>query len=276
VKNLCIFPFMKLFQILMPAFIVFMACNHNPYRASNKTYKKQVKAFAKELRRQPVQNINGAPFWTGTTNFNLRKPNLVIIHHTAQDNCSQTLQTFKVPRTQVSAHYVICKNGTVHHMLNDYLRAWHGGVARWGNISDVNSCSIGIELDNNGTEPFSETQLASLLVLLDTLKTRYNIPTANFIGHADVAPTRKVDPNITFPWKALAARGFGHWYDDTTNLRVPEHFNPLQALRVIGYDIRDSTAAILAFRRKYLQQEGDEALTDADKKILYTLCPKYQ
>ena len=96
----------------------------------------------------------------------------MIIHHTAQNSCLQTLRTFTLPRTQVSAHYVICKDGTVYQMLNDYLRAWHAGVSKWGNVSDINSASIGIELDNNGFEPFTEPQMQNLLVVLDTLKKR--------------------------------------------------------------------------------------------------------
>jgi len=267
---------MKLFQNPMWLLLLVVACNRNPYRTTNKSYKKQVKAFAKQLRQQPPQDVNGAPFWAGTTNFNLRKPNLVIIHHTAQNSCDETLKTFTQPSTQVSAHYVICKDGTVHHMLNDYLRAWHGGVARWGNLTDINSSSIGIELDNNGFEPFTEPQINSLLILLDTLKTKYNIPTANFIGHADIAPTRKVDPNVFFPWKILADKGFGLWYDDTTNLVVPESFNNVEALRIIGYDVHDSTAAIAAFKRKWEGQDSSNVLFDVDRKILFTLYQKYQ
>ena len=267
---------MKLFQNLIVIVVLFIACNRNPYRATNKVYKKQVNAFAKSLRQQPKQNINGAPFWAGTTNFNLRKPNLVVIHHTAQNSCGQTLKTFTQPQTGVSAHYVICKDGTVHHMLNDYLRAWHGGVARWGNISDVNSASIGIELDNNGIEAFTQPQLNNLLILLDTLKTKYNIPAANFIGHADVAPTRKIDPGVLFPWETLAGHGFGLWYDDTAGVVVPEHFDNIQALRTIGYDVRDSAAAISAFSRKYLRQDSGKTLFDAGRKILYTLQLKPQ
>ena len=209
----------------------------------------------------------------GTTNFNLRKPNLVVIHHTAQNSCDQTLKTFTLPRTSVSAHYVICKDGTVHQMLNDYLRAWHGGVGRWGSITDVNSASIGIELDNNGTEAFAEPQLNSLLSLLDTLKKRHNIPPANFIAHSDMAPTRKVDPNINFPWQRLSQQGFGLWYGDTAALQVPQNFNNLQALRIIGYDVSDSAAAIGAFKRKFVQQENKQ-LTEADRKILFALYQK--
>ena len=198
---------------------------HNPYAATNKTYKQQSKSYAKTLQQYPLQDsFNNAPYFVGTTNFNLRKPNFVIIHHTAQNSCEQTLKTFTLDRTQVSAHYVICKDGTIHHMLNDYMRAWHAGIGKWGNDADINSSSIGIELDNNGFETFTDAQMHSLLTLLESLKKKYNIPTANFIGHADIAPTRKVDPNIFFPWKELASKGFGYWYDDTTNVIIPQPF----------------------------------------------------
>ncbi|HEX6913829.1 MAG TPA: N-acetylmuramoyl-L-alanine amidase, partial [Chitinophagaceae bacterium] len=233
--------------------------------------------LAKQLRQNPTEADSGlqlADRWVGTTNFNLRKPNFVIIHHTAQNSCDQTLRTFTLTRTQVSAHYVICKDGTIHHMLNDYLRAWHGGVARWGNNTDINSSSIGIELDNNGFEPFTNAQVNSLLQLLGVLKKRHGIPVANFIGHGDIAPTRKNDPNWRFPWKQLAAGGFGNWYDDTTNISVPAGFNSLQALRIVGFDMRDTTAAIVAFKRHWLQ-DTTRGLNDADQKVLYQLAKKY-
>jgi N-acetylmuramoyl-L-alanine amidase len=215
------------------------------------------------------------PYWVGTTNFNMRKPNFVIIHHTAQNSCEQTLKTFTLPRTQVSAHYVICRDGTVHHILNDYLRAWHGGIARWGNLTDINSASIGIELDNNGLEPFAEPQMNSLISLLERLKKAHGIPTANFIGHADIAPTRKNDPSIQFDWQLLAQNGFGHWYNDTTGVKMPTDFNAKQALRIIGYDLKDSTAAIVTFKRKFLKEEKSKTLNEGDKKVLFMLMQKY-
>src|SRR5687768_15733742 len=190
-------------SIILIGFILFVAgsCSVSKYAGTNKSYKKQVKAFAKTIRQSPLKDsFATAPRWVGTTNFGMRKPNFVVIHHTAQNSCEQTLKTFTLVRTQVSAHYVICKDGTVYHMLNDYLRAWHGGTGKWGNATDINSVSIGIELDNNGFEPFMEPQMASLSKLLGHLKTAYNIPAANFIGHADMAPGRKVDPNKYFPW----------------------------------------------------------------------------
>jgi N-acetylmuramoyl-L-alanine amidase len=248
------------------------ACSYNPYKATNKSYRRQAKALVKVIRQQPqdFDSLPFAPFWVGTTNFNLRKPNFVVIHHTAQMSCRQTLETFTMPGTEVSAHYVICKDGTIHHMLNDYLRAWHGGAGKWGNVTDLNSSSIGIELDNNGFEPFPEAQLMSLLGLLDTLKRQYSIPAANFIGHADIAPTRKKDPNIYFPWKRLSESGYGSWYADTTGLLVPAAFSNRHGLRMLGYDVTDSIAAIVAFKRHYMQ-DTLPVMNDSDRKVLYSL-----
>jgi len=252
------------------------ACAGNPYKSSNKIYRRQAKDFAGQLRAFPgIDSLQPAAYSAGTTNFNLRKPNFVIIHHTAQNSCEQTLKTFTTPQTQVSAHYVICKDGTIHHMLNDYLRAWHGGAAKWGNSTDINSNSIGIEIDNNGYETFTDTQINSLLRLLAVLKKQYSIPAANFIGHADIAPGRKVDPNRNFPWQQLAINGFGLWYD-TTLTQVPDNFNAMQALRIIGYNIQDSASAVYSFKLHFIQTDSSKMITDADKKILCDLMKKYQ
>jgi N-acetylmuramoyl-L-alanine amidase len=258
-----------------------LGCNRQivtKYSATNDLYKTQMMKYAKILSQYPIQDSIGLqtpPEWVGTTNFNMRKPNFVIIHHTAQNSCEETLKTFTLERTKVSAHYVVCRNGTVHHMLNDYLRAWHAGIARWGNATDINSMSIGIELDNNGLEPFSEEQMKSLLTLLDRLKKGHDIPAANFIGHSDIAPTRKNDPSIQFNWQLLAENGFGNWFGDTTNVSVPKDFNALQALRIVGYSVKDSTAATTTFRRKFLKQESKKPLNEGEKKVLFTLMQKY-
>jgi N-acetylmuramoyl-L-alanine amidase len=265
---------MKICYLLL--FFVATACNPGSYALTNKQYKKQAKELAKMIRQAPLKDsLNTIGNWVGTTNFNLRKPNFVIIHHTAQNSCEQTLKTFTTVPTQVSAHYVICRDGTTHHMLNDYLRAWHGGAARWGNVTDINSVSIGIELDNNGTEPFSEVQINSLLQLLESLKKAYNIPAANFIGHADIAPTRKVDPSLFFPWKQLAEKGFGNWYGDTSTIKLNNDFKTMDALRIIGYDLRDSTAAIRAFRLHFMQ-DSIAVLDEPAQKILFSLYKKAQ
>lgn len=263
----------SLFMVLA---LIGNSCSTGKYATANKLYNTKAKSFANELKKQPaaVDSTTAAPDWVGTASFNMRKPNFVIIHHTAQNSCEQTINTFTLERTQVSAHYLICKDGTVRHMLNDYLRAWHAGAGKWGNVTDLNSVSIGIELDNNGVEPFTEAQINNLLVVLKTLKKNYNIPTANFIGHSDIAPSRKVDPSRFFPWQQLATQGFGYWYD-TAAVSQPALFDAMAALRIIGYNTNDSVAALKAFKLHFVQQDSTDIMTDAVKRIIYDLHKKY-
>lgn len=257
--------------------LLISGCTISPFKATNKDYKKQSKRFAKLLREYPLSDsagLNYAKNFVGTTNFSMRKPSYVIIHHTAQNSCDQTLKTFTLPRTQVSAHYVICRDGSVFHMLNDYLRAHHAGVSKWGGAVDINSSSIGIELDNNGFEQFDERQLNSLLALLERLKKSFSIPVSHFIGHGDIAPTRKNDPNWRFPWKTLSDKGFGLWWSDTTNVQVPANFDYVTAIRLVGYDIKDTSAAIVRFKQHFLQ-DTTKGMTLPAQKVLYQLYKKY-
>ncbi len=304
-------------MFLRSTYLIFVAslvisCATNPYAATNKIHKKQSKLLTDQLNTFPAEQPEGEallPYgehWAGTTNFNLRKPNFVILHHTAQDSLAQTLSTFTKVPAQVSAHYVIGKNGEIYQMLNDYYRAWHAGAGKWGNTTDLNSASLGIELDNNGFEPFSPLQINSLIKLLKVLKERYNIPAANFIGHSDIAPGRKVDPNPMFPWKLLAEEGFGLWYDEievpvivldgrpkTGNLNIPAvtegnivpeptgsdlapaSVDPEMALRIIGYDTSNLEAAIKAFKLHFIQSEVNGELNAMDLLILENLYKKY-
>jgi N-acetylmuramoyl-L-alanine amidase len=250
------------------------ACSSFPYATTNRQYKRQAKALSKKLLMSPEEQSAGqltlANHWVGTTNFDLRKPNFVVIHHTAQNACEQTLKTFTLERTKVSAHYVICKDGTVHHMLNDYMRAWHGGVGSWGNNTELNSSSIGIEIDNNGFEPFETAQIQSLLQLLGQLKSKYQVPTDHFIGHSDIAPRRKVDPNIYFPWKTLSEQGYGIWFDPDPAQVLPAGLSITHALSLVGYETKDSLAALLAFKRHF-RQDSARAMTAADSSVLAQL-----
>lgn len=265
-------------SFLVVSLIIIYSCSRNPYATTNKVYKEQAKQYAKLLREYPVEDSAGLTYaksWTGTTNFSMRRPNFVVIHYTAQNSCDQTLKTFTLARTQVSAHYVICKDGTIHHMLNDLLRAHHAGVSKWGNASDINSSSIGIEIDNNGFEPFTDAQISNLTVLLGRLKRAYSIPITNFIGHEDVAPGRKIDPGRFFPWQKLAENGYGLWYD-TTGVVVPETFNEMLALRIIGYDIKNPGNAIQSFKLHFVPADSAKTINEGEKKILFDLEKKYQ
>jgi N-acetylmuramoyl-L-alanine amidase len=268
------------FYLLAFAFILASCSPKGPYALTNKVYKKQAKTYAKTLQLQQPSMLTdsaGAAVpseWVGTVNYNMRKPNYVIIHFTAQDSAAQTLKTFTVVKSQVSAHYVVGKNGRVYHMLNDYLRAWHAGISKWGSISDMNSCSIGIEIDNNGNEPFTDAQIKSLLTLLAQLKKVYNIPASNFIGHQDIAPLRKPDPGPFFPWKVLAQHGFGYWSDGVLEL-APDNLDYTTALRLIGYDTSNIPAAIVAFKRHFVQTDITPQLTQLDLNVLYNVYRKY-
>jgi N-acetylmuramoyl-L-alanine amidase len=267
--------------LLISALAAFSSCSpKGPYALTNKVYKHQTDSVVKVIKQaQPATLVDSAGAavpseWVGTVNFNLRKPNYVIIHFTAQDSIQQTLKTFTLVKPQVSAHYVVAKDGKVFHMLNDYLRAWHAGISKWGSISDMNSCSIGIEIDNNGNEPFTEVQVKSLLALLAQLKKVYNIPTANFIGHQDIAPLRKPDPGPFFPWKLLAQKGFGYWSDELLEL-PPDNFDYATALKLIGYDTSNLPVAITAFKRHFVQTDDTPTMTQLDLNILYNVYRKY-
>jgi N-acetylmuramoyl-L-alanine amidase len=262
-KNYCLFLILS---------VLFVSCVTNPYRSSEQSNKKQLHTLKETISKKDTLYLdNGVKSqWVSTINFNLRKPNYIIIHHTAQDSLQQTLRTFTLATTQVSAHYVIGKEGKVIQMLNDYLRAWHAGSGIWGKTTDINSASIGIELDNNGEEVFSESQIGSLLALLSKLKKDYNIPTQNFIAHADIAPTRKNDPNAFFPWKQLAEKGFGVWKDEIIT-QAPTEFNPEFGLRMIGYDTKSLPDAIKAFKLHFVQTEVDDVLDQKTIDIIYNI-----
>ncbi|RZJ63749.1 MAG: N-acetylmuramoyl-L-alanine amidase, partial [Flavobacterium sp.] len=188
--------------LLLGSAIVISSCGSSKYAATEKIYKEKTKEFAKIITSTPpvgqlYDTLNPTnQQWIGSVNFGIRKPNFVILHHTAQDSLAQTVKTFHSTRAGTSAHYVVSRDGKVVQMVNDYLRSNHAGVSKWGKDTDLNSSSIGIELDNNGTtDIWTDAQINSLIKLLTTLKKKYNIPTANFIGHSDIAPKRKPDPN---------------------------------------------------------------------------------
>lgn len=259
---------------------LFLSCSAKPYRQIQKIQTRKIDSLKQELAVNSASifydslNNQIQSEYIPTVNLGLRKPNFVIIHHTAQDSVVQTINTFTRESTQVSAHYIISESGKIIHLLNNNLRTWHAGASKWGNITDINSCSIGIELANNGTQPFTNSQINSLLILLAKLKKEYNIPTANFIGHADVAPKRKTDPSILFPWEKLSENGFGLWYNKP-DLLPPTDFDVENALRRIGYNTSDLNAAIIAFKLHFVKLDLLPTLNDWDKCVLYNLYKKY-
>lgn len=213
------------------------------------------------IQRRSAPEVN----WVASPNFDERRPNLVIIHHTSSDALDHALRTLTSPERKVSSHYLISRDGEILQLVDERARAWHAGKSWWGGITDVNSVSLGIELDNNGSEPFADVQIDALLSVLEGIRQRYPIPVANFIGHADVAPTRKDDPSAFFPWETLAERGFGVWCEEPL-VPAPEGFDLALALTAIGYDPATPESSRQAFRLHFVR--GDQDLPDEREKAL--------
>ncbi len=205
----------------------------------------------------PVQRP--AIIWQSSPNFDARRANLVVIHHTSDATVEEALRTLTTPERKVSAHYLISRDGSIIQLVEESARAWHAGQSWWNGQTDINSASIGIELDNTGSEPFPDVQIDALLTLLAGIKQRHKIPTANFIGHADVAPGRKDDPSTFFPWATLAQNGFGLWCT-LPHPAAPANFAPLLALTALGYDPSKPEASRQAFRLHFREEAGGDLL----------------
>ncbi len=215
--------------------------------------------------------------WRPSANYDERRPNYVIIHHTSNDNVEAALNTLTLaaPDTAraVSAHYLISRDGKIMQLVDERHRAWHAGASQWGNSTDLNSASIGIELDNNGEEPFAEPQITALLILLRDISKRYSIPIANYLAHADVAPKRKNDPSRYFPWQRLAQEGYGIWCDEyqIALTELPTGFDSKLALATLGYDTSDLNAVIQAFKLHFVQDDVGAVLNAHDQRVLNCL-----
>ena len=203
-------------------------------------------------------------------NFDHRRANFVILHHTSNNTAETALRVLTDRARRVSSHYLVARDGKIFRLVDDRQRAWHAGASYWGGHRDINSASIGIELDNNGAEPYAEPMIASLLVLLADLKTRYAIPAANFIGHSDVAPGRKVDPSAFFPWKRLSEQGFGLWCDPPYPA-VPAEIDTSLLLQAFGYSVWNLDAAIASFKLHFVPDDPLPQMTEKDRSVLYCL-----
>jgi N-acetylmuramoyl-L-alanine amidase len=190
-------------------------------------------------------------------NFGARRnglgPEFVVIHYTAMESCAAARARLCDPDAEVSAHYLLDYDGTVITLVEEGMRAWHAGAGTWQGRSDMNSRSIGIELANDGAEPFPEPQMAALETLLDAIMARWAIPPQAVIGHSDMAPGRKSDPGARFDWRRLARRGLSLWpAPGPAAAAVPDAaaFGTFAAR--IGYDPDCGDDAVLrAFRLRF-------------------------
>ncbi|WP_343609803.1 N-acetylmuramoyl-L-alanine amidase [Novosphingobium sp.] len=215
---------------------------------------------------------------TPSPNWNERKlpVSMVVLHYTGMKSAQDALDRLCDPAAEVSAHYLIEEDGTVHRLVAEDKRAWHAGRSYWRGITDVNSASIGIELVNPGHtlgyRPFPEAQMEALIPLLAGIMARHNIAPANVVGHSDVAPVRKIDPGELFEWEVLARYGLA--------LATPKprirllHENPgafFLSLERFGYDVADGRAAITAFQRRFRPRIVDGELDGEVGALLFEL-----
>ena len=209
-------------------------------------------------------------------NFNNRKSNsiqFIIIHYTALKSISESIEYLCSKKNKVSCHFLISKNGKIYNLVSEEKRAWHAGSSYWNKVIDINSNSIGIELDYSFYKEnniYEKKLIKSLIVLLIYLKKKYKIMPKNILGHSDIAPYRKIDPGEKFPWKYLSKKKIGYWHDlnyrkllkermiDISNL---EKIKFIKNLCKIGYTKNNKLSKkkyfkilSLAFQRRYRQE----------------------
>ncbi|WP_017663837.1 N-acetylmuramoyl-L-alanine amidase [Porphyrobacter sp. AAP82] len=182
---------------------------------------------------------------------------MVVLHYTEMKPVGTAIERLTDPAAKVSAHYLVTEEGGVIRLVPEDKRAWHAGASFWRGIPDVNSASIGIELDHPGHglgyRGFADAQIDALIPLLARIVKQYDIPRANVVGHSDVAPMRKVDPGELFPWDRLAQFKLCLPRPECLAAGNPFHNEGsfFLALERFGYDITDQAKAVEAFERRW-------------------------
>lgn len=194
---------------------------------------------------------------------------LVVLHYTAMASAEAALERLCDPVHEVSSHYLIARDGTIYKLVDEAERAWHAGAGSWGGVGDVNSSSIGIELDNDGDSAFSDALMASLRTLLKDVMARHAVRPQSVIGHSDLAPTRKRDPGPYFDWRGLAKAGLSIW---------PEPAEPgdfWADAQQFGYSAEAGKACVLdAFRQRF-RPFALGPLCDLDRALMADLAARF-
>ena len=162
-----------------------------------------------------VANVHPSPNFSERRNG--LKARLLILHYTGLLTVERSIEVLADPRGQVSCHYVIDGDGRITQMVAEELRAWHAGVSSWAGETDINSCSIGIEIHNpghsHGYPDFGPAQMDAVRELSLDIVTRHRMARPAVLAHSDIAPARKGDPGEKFDWPMLARAGVGHWVE---------------------------------------------------------------
>lgn len=202
---------------------------------------------------------------------------MVVLHYTEMKPVETALARLTDPDAKVSAHYLITEEGEVIQLVDEDKRAWHAGQSYWRGHPDVNSASIGIELDHPGHalgyREFADAQFEALVPLLARIVKEHDIPRANVVGHSDVAPARKTDPGELFPWDRLAE--YKLCLPRPTSLEAGDPFDNdaafYLALERFGYDVTDGHKAVEAFQRRWRPERIDGEIDGQVRAILFQL-----
>lgn len=147
--------------------------------------------------------------------FRNMSPSFLILHYTGLETVERSLEVLSRPDCKVSCHYVVDVDGRVVQMVAEEMRAWHAGISSWHGETDLNSASIGIEIQNpghaHGYPEFPDSQMRAVIALCQDIIARRDIAAERVLAHSDIAPSRKVDPGEKFDWRRLAKEGVGLW-----------------------------------------------------------------
>jgi N-acetylmuramoyl-L-alanine amidase len=157
------------------------------------------------------------------------RPYILLLHYTGMETAEGALNWLCGGDSRVSCHYLIDDAGRIVQMVSEAMRAWHAGDSYWAGETDINSASIGIEIQNPGHSlgypPFPEVQMRAVEALCIDIVGRLGIRSEHVLAHSDVAPWRKRDPGEKFDWARLACLGVGHWVNPAP-IEGDEGFGP--------------------------------------------------
>ena len=200
---------------------------------------------------------------------------LIILHYTGMQSERESLKRLRNPKFQVSAHYLINRNGKIFKMVDERNIAWHAGKSMWKKHKNLNQNSIGIELVNKGHrfgyQNFPKKQIVALISLCKKLKKKYKIKNSCFLGHSDIAPMRKIDPGEKFPWRYLSLKGIGIYpkkkliYSkaNKNNLDKKRFFKNLSKIGYCYLSKKNKKKVIKNFQRRY-RQSGINGVLDQE------------
>jgi N-acetylmuramoyl-L-alanine amidase len=218
-------------------------------------------------------------------------PSILLLHYTGMENSAVSLRRLCDAEAKVSCHYLIDEEGRIIQLVDEGARAWHAGQAYWRGMADINSASIGIEVQNPGHDggypDFDEAQLVSLIALCQDIIGRHGIRSERVLGHSDVAPARKADPGEKLDWRRLHKAGVGHWVAEAKPVdggplrfgdkgRAIEELQRALALYGYGLDVTgiydDATELVVtAFQRHFRQSRVDGVADPSTVETLFHL-----